>query len=284
MTVHPRSSPLVPLHNDGARLRNNATMPTVTWVGHATLLIQLDGLNILTDPHWSQRASPVTFAGPKRLVAPGVPFELLPPIHLVLVSHDHYDHLDLSTVRRLAHAHAPRFIVPLGMKAWFADRGIGKVEEYDWWDAEKVDGIVLTCVPVQHFSGRTLWGQNRRLWCGWSIQGRRQHFFFAGDTGYHRVLFEEIAKRLERVDVAAVPIGAYLPPAIMQYVHSTPEQAMQIFSDLGAGRLLAMHWGTFDLADEPTAEPPERLEAEARRVGIGDDRVWIMRPGETREW
>jgi len=282
--VHPRSSPLVPIHNDGERLRKNETMPTVTWIGHATLLIQLDGLNILTDPHWSDRASPVSFAGPKRLVAPGLPFDLLPPIHVVLISHDHYDHLDLATVRRLAHAHAPRFMVPLGAKRWFADRGLGSVEEYDWWDAEKVDGVVLTCVPVQHFSGRTLWDKNRRLWCGWAIQGRHRHLLFAGDTGYHRALFTDIAKRLGPVDLAALPIGAYLPPAIMRYVHSTPEQAVQIFADLGAARLLAMHWGTFDLAEEPIAEPPKRLEAEAQRVGLRDDRIWIMRPGETKDW
>jgi len=233
-TMRPRSSPLVPMPNNGERLRNNATTPTITWIGHATLLVQLDGLNILTDPHWSNRASPVSFAGPKRLVPPGLPFELLPRIHVVLISHDHYDHLDLSTVLRLAQTHAPRFVVPLGMQRWFTDRGIGHVEEYDWWDSEKIDGAVLTCVPVQHFSGRTLWDQNRRLWCGWSIQGRQQQCFFAGDTGYHRGLFAEIAERLGPIDLAAVPIGAYLPPAIMQYVHSTPEQAVQIFSDLGA--------------------------------------------------
>lgn len=283
-SVHARSSPLVPIHNDGERLRNNAAMPTVTWIGHATLLIQLGGFNILTDPHWSARASPVTFAGPGRLIPPGLALGLLPPIQLVLISHDHYDHLDLSTVRRLARGHAPRFLVPLGMKRWFTDRGIDRVEEYDWWESEKIDDLVLTCVPVRHFSGRTLWDQNRRLWCGWSIQGRRQQFFFAGDTGYYQDLFVEIADRLGPIDVAAVPIGAYLPPSIMQYVHSTPEQALQIFSDLGAGRLLAIHWGTFDLAEEPIAEPAERLESEAQRLGLDEDRVWLMRPGETRDW
>ena len=283
-TLHPRTSPLVPIDNDGARLRDNHTDVTVTWIGHATLLIQLDGLNILTDPHWSKRASPVSFAGPKRLVAPGMPFECLPRIHLVLISHDHYDHLDLRTVHRLSRIHRPLFLVPLGLKQWFADRQIPDVEELDWWDTRKREDCLLTCVPVQHFSGRTLWDRNRRLWCGWSILGRRRHCFFAGDTGYYRELFTQIAQRLGHCDVAAIPIGAYLPPSMMKWVHSTPEQALQILSDVRGDHLLAMHWGTFDLTDEPIGEPPKRLEAEASRLGLDQNRVWVMQPGETRNW
>ena len=142
-TLHPRTSPLIPIENDGALLRSNETTPTVTWIGHATLLIQLDGLNILTDPHWSDRASPVTFAGPKRLVPPGLRFDDLPPIHLVLISHDHYDHLDLETVRLLEQRHRPQFLVPLGLKEWLDRVGIRNVEEFDWWDTRKVQDCVV---------------------------------------------------------------------------------------------------------------------------------------------
>lgn len=270
--------------NDGGRLRRNHTDATVTWIGHATLLIQLDGLNILTDPHWSDRASPVGFAGPKRLVVPGVPFEGLPRIHIVLISHDHYDHLDVRTVHRLARAHRPLFFVPLGLKQWFAARQIPDVEELDWWESVQRGECLLTCIPVQHFSGRTPWDRNRRLWSGWSILGRRRHFLFAGDTGYYQELFRQIGQRLGPCHVAAVPIGAYLPPSMMKFMHSTPEQGLQIAADVRADRLLAMHWGTFDLTDEPLGEPPKRLEAEATRVGMDLNRLWVMQPGETRDW
>jgi N-acyl-phosphatidylethanolamine-hydrolysing phospholipase D len=283
-SLHTPSTPLTVTPNDGRELRSNRTAPTVTWIGHATLLVQLGGVSILTDPHWSTRASPVAFAGPKRLIPPGLPFDQLPPIQVVLLSHDHYDHLDLATVRRLARAHAPRFVVPLGIGGWLRDRGIHGVVEHDWWGMEQIGDVALTCVPAQHFSGRTLWDHDRRLWCGWAIQSPDRRLFFAGDTGYDPALFADISDRLGPIDVAAVPIGAYLPPIIMRHVHSTPEQAIQIFTDLGAGRLLAMHWGTFDLAEEPIGEPPIRLAREAHRVGLSHDRLWIMSPGETRRW
>ena len=283
-TVHPRTSPLVPMDNDGALLRANTRNATVTWISHATLLIQLERLNILTDPHWSERASPVGFAGPKRLVAPGLRFEHLPPIHLVLISHDHYDHLDVQTVQRLAQIHRPRFLVPLGLKQWFDELEIPDVEELDWWDSREMEDCAVTCLPVQHFSGRTLSDRNRRLWCGWAVSGRNQQFFFAGDTGYYPPLFKDIGQRLGPFDLAAIPIGAYLPPYMMRFVHSTPEQALQIFADTRAERFLAMHWGTFDLAEEPLEEPPKRLKVETHRLGLDEKRVWILQPGETRLW
>ena len=149
--------------NDGAALRANGTSPTVTWIGHATLLVQLDGINVLTDPHWGERASPVAFAGPRRLVKPGMRFEDLPPIHAVVISHDHYDHLDAETVERLVREHAPRFFVPLGLAAWLADHGAHDVVELDWWEAADFRGLRFTCAPVQHSSGRGLHDQNLRL-------------------------------------------------------------------------------------------------------------------------
>ncbi|MGH8056205.1 MAG: MBL fold metallo-hydrolase [Candidatus Entotheonellia bacterium] len=282
-TIHPRSVNLPRVENDASTLKDNRTAATVTWVGHSTLLIQLDGVNILTDPHWSDLASPVAFAGPKRLMPPGVPFENLPSIDLVLISHDHYDHLDVETVRRLAQRHHPLFLVPLGLKAWFAESGITEVEELNWWESRRVNGLTVTCLPAQHFSGRTLWDRNQRLWSAWAVAGDTKRIFFAGDTGYYPV-FKEIGNRLGPFDLAAVPIGAYLPRAIMKMTHLTPEEALQLFADVQGQRLVAIHWGTFDLTEEPIEEPPLRLEAEAERLGLDLTKVWVLKHGETRGW
>jgi N-acyl-phosphatidylethanolamine-hydrolysing phospholipase D len=282
-TFNPRSVDLPRVANDGAALRDNRAAPTLTWVGHSTLLVQLDGVNVLTDPHWSPRASPVSFAGPRRVMPPGLRFEDLPPVHVVVISHDHYDHLDVATVTRLAQSHRPRFLVPLGFKAWFADLGITDVEELDWWQARRVGGVTFTCVPAQHFSGRTLFDRNRRLWSGWTIAGRDRRLYFAGDTAYNPAL-KEIGERLGPFDVAALPIGAYLPPVIMKAGHTTPEEALRLFADVRGRLFVPIHWGTFDLTEEPLEEPPRRLMAEAERLGLGPDRVWVLKHGESRSW
>jgi N-acyl-phosphatidylethanolamine-hydrolysing phospholipase D len=282
-TFNPRSVDLPRVANDGAALRDNRAAPTLTWVGHSTLLVQLDGVNVLTDPHWSPRASPVSFAGPRRVMPPGLRFEDLPPVHVVVISHDHYDHLDVATVTRLAQSHRPRFLVPLGFKAWFADLGITDVEELDWWQARRVGGVTFTCVPAQHFSGRTLFDRNRRLWSGWTIASRDRRLYFAGDTAYNPAL-KEIGERLGPFDVAALPIGAYLPPVIMKAGHTTPEEALRLFADVRGRLFVPIHWGTFDLTEEPLEEPPRRLMAEAERLGLGPDRVWVLKHGESRSW
>ena len=196
------------LGNDGAALRANGTHPTVTWVGHSTFLVQLDGVNILTDPHWGDRASPVDFAGPRRLVPPGLAFEALPPIDAVLISHDHYDHLDADTVGRLAREHRPRFFVPLGLRAWLAERGITDVVELDWWDRVEFRGLTVVCTPAQHSSGRTLTDQYLRLWSSWAVLGQTKRVFFAGDTGYDP-RFKSIGDRFGPFDLAMMPIGGY---------------------------------------------------------------------------
>ena len=282
-TFTPKRATFPVAANDRRALRANGGEPTVTWVGHATLLVQLDGMNILTDPQWSQRASPVSFAGPKRVTPPALAFEDLPPVQVVVISHDHYDHLDVATVQRLAAAHRPRFLVPLGMKAWFAELGITEVEELDWWDARTVRGVTFTCVPAQHFSQRSFWDMNRRLWAGWTIAGRDRRLFFAGDTAYFAG-FKEIGARLGPFDLAAIPIGAYLPPVIMKQVHTDPREALDVFTDVQARAMIPIHWGTFDLADEPLDEPPRLLERHARERDLGPDRVWILKHGETRRW
>jgi N-acyl-phosphatidylethanolamine-hydrolysing phospholipase D len=257
--------------------------PTVTWIGHATVLLRMDGLTILTDPSWSERASPLSWAGPRRLVPPGLPFEELPRVDVVVISHDHYDHLDLATVKRLAATHDPLFVVPLGLKAWFADSGITRVEERDWWQQVEHRGVTFVCVPAQHFSQRTLWDSNRRLWATWAVLGPTRRFYFTGDTGYFPG-FKEIGERLGPFDLAAIAIGAYVPAEIMRAVHVTPEEAVQAAEDARARTLLGIHWGTFDLAEEPLGEPPTRMLGEAARRGRGPDRAWILRIGETRRW
>jgi L-ascorbate metabolism protein UlaG (beta-lactamase superfamily) len=283
-TFSPARADFPRVDNDGRALAANRGEPTVTWVGHSTLLVQLDGVNVLTDPQWSERASPVSFAGPRRLTPPGLDFDRLPPIHLVVISHDHYDHLDVRTVRRLAERHHPRFLVPLGFRAWFAALGIHDVQELDWWGSRVEHGLTFTCVPAQHFSGRTLLDQNRRLSSGWTIAGAARRLYYSGDTAYYAPYFTEIGARLGPFDLAAVAIGAYLPPHIMKASHADPVEALRIARDVRAARVLGVHWGTFDLADEPPDDPPRRFEAEARRLALPPERVWVLRHGETRAW
>lgn len=279
----PRSFEAPRVANDGAVLRAGDMNPSVTWIGHATVLVQTGGLNILTDPQWSERASPVSWGGPRRLSPPGLAFEALPRIHVVLISHDHYDHLDLRTVKRLAAAHDPLFLVPLGLKAWFAENGMTRVEELDWWQEHAHGGVKFVCVPAQHFAQRTLADGNRRLWASWAVASPERRFYFSGDTGYFTG-FQEAGERLGPFDLAALAIGAYEPPEIMKAVHLTPEEAVQAFVDLQARTLLGIHWGTFDLAEEPLGAPPERMLAEIDRRTIEPSRAWVFKIGETRPW
>jgi N-acyl-phosphatidylethanolamine-hydrolysing phospholipase D len=274
-------APRVP--NDGAALRAVPPPSAVTWVGHATLLVQVDGLSVLTDPQWSDRAGPTSWLGPRRLGPPGLAFESLPRIDVVVISHDHFDHLDLPTVRRLAETHDPLFLVPLGMRAWFRDNGMSHVEELDWWQERQYRGVRFVCLPAQHFAQRSFWDGNRRLWASWAIVGSDRRLYFGGDTGYFGG-FREAGRRLGPFDVAALAIGAYLPAEIMKAVHTTPEEAVQAFLDLDGRVMLGMHWGTFDLAEEPLDEPPVRMRAEFARRHLDPAHAWIPMIGETRPW
>jgi N-acyl-phosphatidylethanolamine-hydrolysing phospholipase D len=272
----PGAAPLVPY--DSAALTGN---PSITWIGHSTFLVRMDDVTFLTDPMFSGRASPVSFFGPRRAVPPGVPFDALPPVDFVLLSHDHYDHADLPSVKRLAER-GVRFVVPLGLGEWIRRAG-GDAVELDWWQAIEIAGVRIHCVPAQHFSGRSLGDRDRRLWAGWVVAGPTRRFYHTGDTGYSPD-FATIGAHLGPIDVATVPIGAYRPAAMMRFVHTTPEEALRIGLDARAHRMVAMHFGTFDLADEPLDEPPQRFRAEAERLGLGPDRAVIMSIGETRAW
>jgi N-acyl-phosphatidylethanolamine-hydrolysing phospholipase D len=276
-------APLPTAAPDVEALRQNHHDATVTWVGHSTLLVQLDGVNLLTDPVWSQRLGPLSgTVGVKRFTPPGIPLEQLPPIDVVLISHDHYDHLDEPTVRRLAHAFNPLFVVPLGIKPWLEARGITKVVELDWSESVKVNGLEIVCAPAQHGSGRSLIDSGRRLWASWVVIGSKR-FYFGGDSGYASH-FEMIGHLLGPFDLAALPVGSYTPRSIAKPVHMSPEEALQAMRDLGAAAFIGIHWGTYKLAREPYEEPPRRIAAEVERLKIDPDKVWLPEPGETLYW
>ena len=266
---------------DPRALSANRRDVTVTWVGHATLLVQMGGLNILTDPQFSERASPFTFAGPRRVVPPLPPIEALPRIDAVVISHDHYD---LASVTRLAQQPGgpPRFFAGLGMKRWFAAAGIDAVEEFDWWQSVDLNGVQFTFVPVQHWSKRTLWDENRRLWGGWVLRHPAFSFFFAGDTGYSRD-FADIRAKFGGFDLAAIPVGAYAPRWFMSIMHVDPGEAVRIHRDLAARQSVGIHWGTFDdLTDESLDEPPGVLAREREKAGLKPEEFFLMKHGETR--
>ena len=254
---------------------------TVTWVGHSTFLIQIGGVNLLTDPMWSDRASPIPGVGPKRRVSPGIRFADLPPIDLVLLSHDHYDHLDDLTVCRLEATNpGARWLVPLGLTQFLRRRGVHEITELDWWQETTHGALTIGCTPAQHFSGRTPWQRNRTLWCGWSVHTPARRLFFAGDTGYHPE-FATIAGRFGPFDLALLPIGAYDPRWFMRPVHMNPEDAVQAALDLGSPRIIPMHWGTFKLTDEPLDEPPQRAKHTWLASGLAPEQFHQMMHGET---
>jgi N-acyl-phosphatidylethanolamine-hydrolysing phospholipase D len=261
---------------------------TITWIGHTSFLIQIGGLNVLTDPIWSERASPVQFAGPRRWVPPAVDFDALPPIDAVILSHDHYDHLDSSSVSRLAERYpATTWYAPLGVGAFLRRRGARDVIQSDWWDESTLGDLRLTCLPAQHFSGRTLGKRNTTLWCGWALRTRDHSVFFAGDTALHPD-FTSIGTRCGPFDVAILPIGAYEPRWFMGSVHMHPEDCISAVDQLETGQngatlvVAAAHWGTFKLTDEPMDEPPARMRERWRAARRNNEDLWIMRHGETR--
>ena len=260
----------------------------VTWVGHSTALLQIGDLNVLTDPMWSARASPLSFAGPRRRVQPGIAFEQLPPVDVVLLSHNHYDHLDSRTVGALARHHPEaRWFVPLRLGEFVRSRGVRQVEELDWWDEIRAGDLFVACTPAQHFSGRGPRDRNASLWCGWVLAAGESRVFFAGDTGHHPD-FAAIGERYGPFNVALLPIGAYEPAWFMRPAHMNPEEAVRAFSDLNGdgnvsgGRMVPIHFGTFKLTDEAMDEPPQRIRRVWAAAELPSDRLWLLAHGETR--
>ena len=239
----------------------------VTFVGHATFLIQVASTNLLTDPVYSERASPVSFAGPRRVRAPGVRFDDLPGISLVLVSHNHYDHCDLGTLRALDRRFHPQLVTPIGNGRLLRSAGIRRVEEIDWWQSASATPVPITLTPAQHFSARNMFDRNRALWGGFLIEAGGRRVLFAADTGYGPH-FREIAARLGPIDVALLPIGAYEPRWFMKDIHMNPAEAVQAHLDLAARRSIAMHFGTFQLTPEGIDEPVRELAKALRERGV----------------
>lgn len=244
----------------------------LTWVNHATVLIQSDGLNLLTDPIWSERASPLGFAGQERHHPPGVAFDELPPIDVVMVSHSHYDHMDFATLKRLHQAHDPLFVVPLGNRALLAPLGIERVVELDWWqDVALSNGCVLSAVPVKHWSNRRVLpsDKNLSLWSGFVLKTRGGPVYFGGDSGYgdhYRATFS----RYGAMRAALLPIGAYLPRWFMAYQHTGPVEAVQAHRELASAFSLGIHWGTFKLAPEGRFQAVKALPDARRAQHVGD--------------
>ena len=269
--------------------RARTTDYSATWVGHSTVLLQFGGLNIITDPVFSQRAFPVQWAGPRRIMDPAIGIHALPPLDIVLLSHTHYDHLDKPAVRQLARAHPnATWVMPLGVGAYVRGWGVREIVELDWWQQWTVDTLRVTATPARHFSARRLGDRNRTLWCGFAFEYQGKRALFAGDTAYHDQ-FGQVGERCGPFDFVMIPIGAYDPRWFMHVVHVAPEEAVQIYQDLvspHAGSplplMLGIHWGTFRLTDEAMDEPPKRTFERWRAVGLDDDRLWIARFGETR--
>ncbi|HXN74365.1 MAG TPA: MBL fold metallo-hydrolase [Candidatus Acidoferrales bacterium] len=255
---------------DAPPKRMTGSVIRVTFVGHSTVLIQMNGMNILCDPIWSMRASPFSWIGPRRHRAPGIRFEDLPPIDLVLQSHDHYDHFDVSTLRRIAGQWRPKFVVPLGVSVRLTRNMIAsrdQISEIDWWQSTDVgDNLKITSVPAIHFSGRSLSDRNKTLWCGYVIEGPAGTVCFAGDTAYGSH-FGEISHRFPQIRLAFIPIGAYLPEWFMGPVHISPADAVRAHEELGAATSIAIHFGTFSLADDGEDQPVIELRqaVEARK-------------------
>ncbi len=288
-----------------------------TWLGHSTTLIQCGGVTVLTDPVWARRVGPLGVAGPRRWVPPMLPIAALPPIHVVLQSHNHYDHFDAAATRAIA-ARNPDAVwcVPLGMKAAVARCGVTHVLELDWWGSAvpdiprfvsgagkastrssaapismQVTAVRVTAVPAQHFSGRGARDRNRSLWCGWVVEVGGARVYFAGDSAHHSE-FAEISERLGPFDLTVIPIGAYEPRWLMSWIHMNPDEAVSVWQTIARVQgeihhvspppLLCVHWGTYKLTDEPMDEPPRRIASLWEAAGLPFEALWILPHGATR--
>ncbi len=274
----PRRPPAVPVvPNDGGYLSRAGEPASVTWVGHSTFALHDGGDVILTDPHWGRRA-----LVPPRLSPPGLPLAAVPEGAFAVLSHNHYDHLDAWTVARLPRG--MRWFVPLGLARWLRRRAseVIEVTELDWWQSVRAGRWTLTCLPAQHWSNRTQLDRNATLWCSWLLDNGERRYYFGGDSGYFHG-FAEIGRRFPGIDVALLPIGAYEPRWFMRYQHMDPAEAYRAFSDLGARFLLPMHWGAFDLTDEPVDRAPRVLLEAVAAAGGDPARTPVLAVGE-RWW
>jgi L-ascorbate metabolism protein UlaG (beta-lactamase superfamily) len=257
----------------------------VTFVNHSTFLIQTDHVNILTDPVWSERVSPLSWLGPRRTRKPGLALTDLPKIDLILLSHNHYDHLDIATLKILYRRFKPIVYVPLGVSAFLHKHGITQTTELDWWN-EKIfnETLSIQSVPAQHFSGRGMFDRDATLWCGFVLKKPEGNIYYAGDTGYNPVTFKEIGRRCSPVSLAFIPIGAYKPDWFMSPVHCSPEEAVTIHQEVGATQSIAMHFGTFPLADEDRDDPANDLHKALVKQQLELSRFLVPQEGVALEF
>ena len=259
-----------------------------TWIGHATFLLQVGGVNLLTDPVFSDRASPVPWAGPRRFLPPGLPLDELPPIDAVLLSHGHYDHLDAPSVRALHErfGDALRWFTPLGYREWFQGLGVENLVELDWGGHADLPGpaghLRLHCLPAQHWTSRTPWDRFERLWASWAVHSPDAfRLYFGGDSGWFPG-YPQIGERVGPFDLLLLPVGAYAPRWFMRPSHMNPEEAVRAYRELGGqGTLAAMHWGTFRLTDEAPLQPPARTRAAWEHAALPLERLWVPAVGQT---
>ena len=269
-------------HEQAIQQLNETNSNRITWLGHASFLIRINETTILTDPFLTEFASPLNWAGPRRYIPPGIPLDQLPPIDILIVSHSHYDHLDDETVRALPNKQSIHVVVPLGLKSFFTDRGYTQVTEHDWHEHITIDDLTLTALPSVHDSARSTDDHNQTLWAAWAIVNATTKLLFIGDTAYSESLFKNIGSQYGPFDIAILPIGAYEPRELMKISHVNPEEAVLIGDDIKSNTLIASHWGTINLSDEPPWEPPQRFVKAGLQQGMTDDALWVMKIGETR--
>ena len=252
----------------------------VMWIGHSSILINHKNVTVLTDPQFSDRASPFSLMGPRRVTPSPVKIVDLPDINIIVISHNHYDHLDEASIRQLISIqHKIEFLVPLGLKTLLLEWGAKNVTELDWWESVEINGVKIQPTPVNHWSKRSFFDRNKTLWAGWMIQWSDYAFYFAGDTGYSSD-FKKTVKKLGKPDLAAIPIGAYEPREFMKSAHINPEEAVRVFNDLGTKYAIGIHWGTFKLTLEPMNEPPIRLANALKAAGVDSKTFRVLQHGE----
>jgi N-acyl-phosphatidylethanolamine-hydrolysing phospholipase D len=270
------------VETDIAAIQHPMDALQVTWIGHATILIQYNGVNILTDPMFSDRASPVSFLGPKRYNPPALQIEDLPPIDYIVISHSHYDHLDQNTVQQIGSR--AKWLVPLGLQKWFVRAGVNaeNIMEFDWWDLRQFAKTTITATPAQHWSARSLWDRNKTLWASWILQIDDKTIWYSGDTGYNPKQFKEIGEKFNTINLALISIGAYEPRWFMKDMHINPEEAVQIHLDIKSEHSIAVQWGTFQLTSEPIDDPPLKLREALAEKNIPTGKFEFMKIGEIR--
>ncbi|NGX28866.1 MAG: hypothetical protein K940chlam1_01054 [Candidatus Anoxychlamydiales bacterium] len=264
-----------------------ADKPWVTWVGHCTFLIKVNGFYILTDPIWNDNCSPVSSIGPKRHHPPALDLATLSRVDYVMISHDHYDHLDKKTIIALQKKFPNiKWVVPLGIERWFKKWKIKNVTRLDWWESFEDDFIKINSVPAQHYSGRTLLDGNKTLWTGYVLESKciEKKLYLTGDTGYNDVIFKEIGNRFKKIDLSLIPIGTYVPRKFMNPVHIDPQAAVHIHKDVNSELSIAMHWKTFHLSDESMQLPPYELYLELKKENIDTTRFAVLELGSYVNW